>query len=67
MKILGWVLLVGWLIYSIPVGWAHVGKMIIEDPLTGVPYAIGWLLILALAIWLIRRKPKKGRGVAKRE
>jgi hypothetical protein len=41
--------------------------MVIEDPPTGVPYAIGWLLILALAIWLIRKKPKKGRDVAKRE
>jgi hypothetical protein len=65
MKILGWILLIGWIIYSTPVGAAHILKIIIQDPITGIPYAIGWLLILALAIWLIRRKPKKSGEVAK--
>jgi len=59
LRILGWILLVGWIVYSVPTRWAHILKMVFQSPETGIPYMIGWILVLVLAIWLIRRKSKK--------
>jgi hypothetical protein len=52
MRTFGYFLLVGWII-------AFIHKIAVGDWGGGVPYTIGWLLSVAIPIWLIRRKPKK--------
>jgi hypothetical protein len=51
MRTFGYLLLIGWIISII-----FNGSRIFSF---GIPFGIGWLLSVAIPIWLIRRKPKK--------
>jgi len=44
-----------WLTVTVP-------KRIGEDPLSGIGIFIGEVLVLVIGIWLVRRKPRTGKG-----
>ncbi len=58
LRILGWSLIITWLLGSVPTLLIAVPARLEEAPLAGVGYLLSYLLYLALGVWLVTRKRK---------